>query len=134
MDLSNKTPARLVQVSLIFSIGNFIISGFSSETFVLFILFTLTVYISCKIYLTFCDLKENSKADYIALSDLQTYLQIAALLFITIATFAYSYVFGAFYLFVYAIYLISPYDRDWLAGRSEIVFTGNKLEYRNKQA
>lgn len=132
MDLSDKTPARLVQVSLIFSIGNFIISGFSSETLVLFLLFTLTVYISCKIYLTFCDLKSNSNADYIAISDLQTYLQIASLIFITIATFSYSYVFGAFYLFVYSIYLISPYDRDWLAGRSEIVYTDNKLEYRNK--
>ena len=133
MDLSNKTPARLVQVSLIFSIGNFIISGFSPESWVLFILFTLTVYISCKIYLIFCDLKENSKVDYIALNNLQTHLQVAALLFITIATFSYSYVFGAFYLFVYVIYLISPYDRDWLAGRSEIVFTGKKLEYRNKE-
>jgi hypothetical protein len=132
MDLSNKTPTRLVQVSLIFSIGNFIISDFTSETFVLFILFTLTVYVSCKIYLIVCDLKDNSKTDYIAISDLQTYLQVASILFITIATFAYSYVFGAFYLFVYAIYLISPYDRDWLAGRSEIVLTDNKLEYRNK--
>ena len=131
MDLSDKTPTRLVQVSLLFSIVNIISYGLNSHNIVLFVLFTLTVYVSTKVYLLFRDLKQSATTD---LSDLQTYLQISGILFISIATFAYSYLFGLFYLFVYAIYLISPYDRDWLAGRSEIVFTGNKLEYRRKEA
>lgn len=131
MDLSDKTPVRLVQVSLIFSIANFFISGVNTNSLVLFVLFTLTVYISCKIYITLRELKITVTAD---LTDLQTYLQIAGILFIGIATFAYSYLFGLFYLFVYAIYLISPYDRDWIAGRSEIIFRENRLEYRRKEA
>ncbi len=131
MDLSTKTPVRLVQVSLLFSIANFFINGFNVQSLLLFAVFTLTVYISTNIYLTFRSLKQTGKVD---VSDLQSYLQIAGLLFIGVATFAYSYLFGLFYLFVYAIYLISPYDRDWLAGRSEIVFTGNKLEYRQNNA
>ncbi len=131
MDLSDKTPVRLVQVSLFFSIANFFISGVTTNSLVLFVLFTLTVYISCKIYITLRELKITVTAD---LTDLQTYLQIAGILFIGIATFAYSYLFGLFYLFVYAIYLISPYDRDWIAGRSEIIFRENRLEYRRKEA
>ncbi|WP_250658070.1 hypothetical protein [Alkalimarinus coralli] len=131
MDLSDKTPIRLVQVSLLFSIANFLISGLNTQTIILFVVFTLTVFVGTKLYLLFRALKQTSSAD---VSELQTYLQIMSILFIGIATFSYSYLFGAFYVFVFAIYYISPYDRDWLAGRSEIVFNENKLEYRRNQA
>lgn len=129
MDLSDKTPLRLVQISLIFTITNLIISGLNGYTFMLAILFTLTIYASAKVYLSFEDLKNRIASD---ISELETFLQILAVIFIGIATFTYSYMFGLFYLFVYGVYLISPYDRDWLAGRSDIIFTGNKLEYRQK--
>lgn len=132
MDLSDKTPTRLVQVSLLFSLANFFIYGLNTHSIILFIVFTLTVFASTKLYLLFTALKHTSNNANI--TELQTYLQLASVLFIGIATFSYSYMFGVFYLFVFAIYLISPYDRDWIAGRSEIVFSENKLEYRRNQA
>lgn len=132
MDLSDKTPIRLVQVSLLFSVANFLVSGLNTHNIVLFIVFTLTVFVSTKLYLIFRALKESTTTPIV--SELQSYLQVGSVLFIGVATFSYSYLFGLFYLFVFAIYLISPYDRDWLAGRSEIVFTENKLEYRKNQA
>lgn len=132
MDLSDKTPIRLVQVSLLFSAANFIINGLNAYNIVLFIVFTLTVFVSTKLYLLFTDLKQSTKSE--DLTELQSYLQLGSVIFIGVATLSYSYMFGIFYLFVFAIYLISPYDRDWLAGRSEIVFNENKLEYRRNQA
>ncbi|UZE94599.1 hypothetical protein [Alkalimarinus alittae] len=132
MDLSDKTPIRLVQVSLLFSLANFLINGLNTHNIVLFIVFTLTVFVSTKLYLLFTGLKQTTKSEN--LTELQTYLQLGSVLFIGVATLSYSYMFGIFYLFVFAIYLISPYDRDWLAGRSEIVFIENKLEYRRNQS
>lgn len=129
MDLSDKTPIRLVQVSLLFSIANFFINGLNMYSLVLFVVFTLTVFVSTKLYLLFRALKQSTTTPIVG--ELQPYLQLGGVLLIGVATFTYSYMFGLFYLLVFAVYLISPYDRDWLAGRSEIVFIENKLEYRN---
>ncbi|WP_020407312.1 hypothetical protein [Hahella ganghwensis] len=127
MQLTDKTPARLVQVSLFFSLANFIFSGVNAQSLVLFAVFTVSVYTTTRIFILFNQIQQTAAVD---LSELKSYMLIAAVLFIGIATFAYSYVFGVFYLFITGVYFISPYDRDWLAGRSKIVVFDNKVEYR----
>ena len=127
MELTDKTPVRLTQVSLFFSVANFIINGLGFSSIGLFLIFTLSVFSTTKIFVTVNQLQHSTNAD---MSGLMLQLFITALLFIGIATFAYSCLFGIFYLFVAAVYLISPYDRDWLSGKSELVLSSNKIEYR----
>ena len=127
MELTEKTPVRLTQVSLFFSIANFILNGVNSSSLLLFLVFTLAVYSTTRIFIALNQLQHSSHAD---MSDLMLHITIAGVLFVGIATFAYSYLFGVFYAFVTIVYLISPYDRAWLAGRSRIVIYDNKVEYR----
>lgn len=127
MDFSERTPMRLTQVSFIFSLINFFISGFNSATIILFLVFTLAVYSTTKIFVAINQLQHSTHAD---MSSLSLNLLIAGVLFIAIASFNYSHLFGVFYLVIAVIYLISPYDRAWLAGKSKIVMRDNKIEYR----
>ncbi len=127
MQLSDKTPIRLVQVSLFFSVANFIFSGFNWQSLIFFAVFTLSVYTTTRLFILLNELQQTAAVD---ITELKMYLGVAAILFIGIATFSYSYVFGVFYLFVVGVYFISPYDRAWLAGRSKIVVFDNKVEYR----
>ena len=127
MELTDKTPVRLTQVSLFFSVANFIINGLGGSSIGLFLIFTLSVFSTTKIFVTVNHLQHSTNTD---MSSLMLQLFIAALLFIGIATFAYSCLFGIFYLFVAAVYLISPYDRAWLSGKSDLVVSSNKIEYR----
>jgi len=128
MALTNKTPARLTQISLVFSLFNFFSNGLNSSTILLFIVFTLSVYSSARIWVAVNQVQHSSYGD---MSGLSMHLVIAAILFIGIATFTYSALFGVFYICVAAIYLISPQDRGWLAGNKQIVIVGNKIEYRD---
>ena len=127
MQLSDKTPMRLVQVSLFFSLANFIYDGFHWHSIILFAIFTLSVYTTTRLFILLNELQQTATVD---MTEFKMYLGIAAVLFIGIATFAYSYMFGVFYLFVVGVYFISPYDRAWLAGRTKIVVFDNKVEYR----
>ncbi|OZG75302.1 hypothetical protein BTA51_02645 [Hahella sp. CCB-MM4] len=127
MLLTDKTPARLAQVSLFFSIANFVFDGINGHSLLLFAVFTLSVYTTTRIFILFNQIQQTAAVDF---GELKNYLLVAAVLFIGIATFAYSYLFGVFYLFITGVYFISPYDRDWLAGRSKIVVFENKVEYR----
>ncbi|AZZ89983.1 hypothetical protein EUZ85_04370 [Hahella sp. KA22] len=127
MQLSDKTPTRLVQVSLFFSAAHFLFGGVTWSNILLFLVFTGTVYISTKLFIILQQLQMATVTD---LSELKLYLLGAAVLFVGIATFAYSYMFGVFYLFITGVYFISPYDRAWLAGKSRMVVYDNKVEYR----
>ncbi len=127
MGLTEKTPTRLTQVSLFFSAANFIVSGINLSSVILFLVFTISVYSTTKIFIALNDIQHSTHAD---MSDLMLHMLIAAILFIGIATFAYSYLFGIFYAFVAVVYFISPYDRAWLAGRSRLIIYDNKVEYK----
>lgn len=127
--VSEKTPVRLVQVSLAFSFVNFLVNGLNGQTLLAFLAFTITVYFSGRIALLLGSpgMKMLPEAEGLKLPLLGfCALQIA------IVTLTYSWLFGAFYLSVFAIYMISPYDRDWLLGSSKVVMVGNKIEYRKE--
>jgi len=126
MQLSDKTPIRLVQVSLFFSLANFIFTGFNWHSVALFAIFTLSIYATTRLFILLNEIQQTATVD---ITKFKMYLGIAAILFIGIATFTYSYMFGVFYLFVVGVYFISPYDRAWLAGRTKIVILDNKIEY-----
>lgn len=127
MQLSEKTPERLVLVSLFFSLLNFIIAGFNSGTFVLFLVFTATVFASVKLFLL---LQTIESAALVETGEFKAYLGLLAIFFVSIATFSYSWLFGVFYGLVLAVYWISPYDRAWLTGKAQLVVHDNKVEYR----
>lgn len=127
MSVSEKTPERLVLVSLFFSLVQFMMNGVNGASILLFLVFTLSVYVSVKLFLLLHRIESTALVDT---ADFKFYLGIAALLFITIATFSYSWVFGVFYGFVLAVYFISPYDRAWLTGKAHLVMQDNKIEYR----
>ena len=127
MQLSEKTPVRLVAVSLFFSAFNFMMQGISASTILLFLVFTTTVFASVKLFLL---LQKIETAALIETGELKTYLALLALLFVGIASFQYSWLFGVFYGLVLAVYYISPYDRAWLNGKAKLVVHDNKVEYR----
>lgn len=117
----------MVQVSLAFSLVNFIIIGVSLYSLLLFAVFSFSVYATTRIAV----ILTNSELQLIPeLESLKFHLLLLGVLFIGIATFAYSYLFGIFYATVAIIYAISPYDRDWLLGESKVVVVGNKIEYQ----
>lgn len=127
MKLSDKTPTRLVQISLFFSVANLVISGFAISAFFLLIVFTLSVYTFAKIAVVLLSPRLQDQA---GVDELKFYFGVLAVIFITIATFGYSALFGIFYLTLAVIYLISPYDRDWVSGDVDIVLVGDKIEYK----
>lgn len=127
MSISEKTPERLVLVSLFFSLVNFLFNGINGASILLFLVFTASVFISVKLFLLLHRIEATALVDT---AEFKFYLGMAALFFITIATFSYSWLFGVFYGFVVAVYYISPYDRAWLSGKAEIVMSENKIEYR----
>ncbi len=127
--VSEKTPSRLVKVSLAFSFVNFLVSGVNSSTLLAFLVFTATVYFSGRIALM---LGSHALKMVPEVEDLKLPLLGFCAIQIAIVTFTYSWLFGAFYVAVFAIYMISPYDRDWLLGSSKVVVVGNKLEYRKE--
>lgn len=131
MSLSDKTPVRLVQISLFFSVANFIINGINSAEILLFLVFTLSVYVSTRLFILLETISSTRLSD---VDEFKFYLGVAAVLFIGIATFAYSWLFGAYYAFVFGVYWISPYDREWIAGRSKLVVFDNKVEYQKTEA
>ncbi|MBK8971159.1 MAG: hypothetical protein IPM37_07210 [Hahellaceae bacterium] len=127
MQLSEKTPERLVLVSLFFSAAHFLFSGINGASIVLFLVFTATVFASVKLFLLLQKIEATALVD---VSELKAYLSVLGVLFISIATFNYSWMFGLFYGLVIAVYFISPYDRAWLTGKAELVLHENKVEYR----
>jgi hypothetical protein len=131
LKISDKTPLRLTQVSLAFSFVNFLLTGLNWHSILVFLIFTISVYASCRVAMLLlsphlCALPEAES--------LKFHLSILGVVFIAIATFSYSLLFGIFYVSVTAVYLISPYDRDWLMGESKVVVVGNKVEYRKEES
>jgi hypothetical protein len=127
MELTDRTPLRLTQVSLLFSLANFIISGVSGSSIGLFLIFTLSIYSTTKIYVSINQIQHSTHAD---MSSLIMNMVIAGIIFIGIASFTYSHLFGIFYVTIAVVYLVSPYDRSWLAGKTRIVVYNNKVEYQ----
>ncbi len=127
MPLSEKAPERLVLVSLFFSAFNFTLEGVNAASLLLFAAFTVTVYACVKLQVL---LQRPSLTTAQDGTELRTWLGLLALVFISIATFSYSWVFGAFFAMVIVVYRISPYDRAWLTGKAQIVVHGNRVEYR----
>jgi len=126
MELTDKSPLRLTQISLIFSLVNFVANGINSSSIILFLVFTILVYSTTRILVAISTLQHSTYAD---MSGLSGHLVIAGLLFIGIAAFTYSALFGVFYLVVGTLYLISPNDRAWLAGKKQISLIDNKIQY-----
>lgn len=130
LKLSDKTPIRLTQVSLAFSFVNFLVTGINWHSIAIFLVFTAAVYCSCRVALLILSPQLNAVPE---IEPLKFHLAILGIIFISIATLTYSWIFGIFYLAVTAVYLISPYDRDWLMGESKVVVVGNKVEYRKEE-
>ncbi|MCP5160388.1 MAG: hypothetical protein H7A00_01790 [Hahellaceae bacterium] len=131
MILSDKTPVRLVQMSLFFSAVNFLMAGIHVSSILLFLVFSASVYICSRLFILVERLDMTLTPE---LPEIRSFLMLGAVLFISIASFAYSWVFGVFYASVFGLYLISPYDRDWIAGKSSMVVHDNKVEYRKSEA
>lgn len=131
LKISDKTPLRLTQVSLAFSLVNFLVTGLSWHSVLVFIVFTIAVYSSCRVALLVLSPQLNAVPE---IEPLKFHLSILGVLFISIVTLSFSWLFGIFYVAVTAVYLISPYDRDWLMGESKVVVVGNKVEYRKEEA
>ncbi|PIE43567.1 MAG: hypothetical protein CSA50_04435 [Gammaproteobacteria bacterium] len=129
LEISKKMPIRLVQISLAFSLVNFFVQGLSWNSFLLFVLFTLSVYVSAQVIalINSPELKMIPEVEA-----LKSYLLTLFGLFVMIATCTYSCLFGVFYLAIGLVYLISPYDRDWLLGQSKLVVIDNKIEYQKE--
>ncbi|PID44451.1 MAG: hypothetical protein CSB48_01855 [Proteobacteria bacterium] len=130
-NINERAPLRLVKVSLAFSLVNFFVQGLNWDSLLVFILFTSSVYVSAQIALLV------NSPDFKMIPEIEPLrLNLLAFcgIFIVIATFAYSCLFGVFYAVIGLIYLISPYDREWLTGQSKIVIVGNKVEYRKGSA
>lgn len=125
--LSEKTPERLVLISLFFSLLNFFGHGLNGQSILVFLAFTASVFIVVKLFMLVQKLDAQGLD---GLDELKGWLTAAAVLFIGIATFTCSWMFGTFFACVVAVYFISPYDRAWLAGKAEIVVHDNKVEYR----
>ena len=128
MDFTDRTPMRLTLVSLLFSLVNFIVAGVNSSSITLFLVFTLSIYSVTRIFVAINQLQHSTHAD---MSSLIMHLLLAGAVFVGIASFTYSHLFGIFYLIVAVVYLISPYDRAWLEGKADIVMYDNKIEYRD---
>jgi len=131
MLLSDKTPTRLVQLSLFFSAVNFLIAGIHLSSLILFLVFTASVYITSRLFILVERLDMTLAPE---LPEIRSYLLLSAILFIGVASCAYSWVFGVFYASVFGLYIVSPYDRDWIAGKSSMVVHENKVEYRKSEA
>ncbi|RMF13852.1 MAG: hypothetical protein D6758_12455 [Gammaproteobacteria bacterium] len=128
--LSEKTPIRLVQISMVFSVAQLIVGGLNLANLFLIAVFTLSVYVLSRLYTLLEVICTTALTDT---TEFRQLLGVAAVLFIGIATFSWSWLFGGFFGFVVAVYLISPYDRDWLAGRMQLVVFDNKVEYRRTE-
>lgn len=126
MELTDKSPIRLTQISLIFSLVNFFANGFNSASIILFIVFTMLVYSTTRILVAISTLQHSTYAD---MSGLSGHLVIAGLLFTGIAALTYSALFGVFYVVIGTLYLISPNDRAWLAGKKQLSIIDNKIQY-----
>ncbi|WP_369600303.1 hypothetical protein AAIA72_10655 [Hahella sp. SMD15-11] len=131
LSLSEKTPVRLVQISLPFSVAQLLLGGLNWPNLWLIAVFTLSVYVLARLYTLLEVITLTSLTDT---TEFRQLLGVAAVLFIGIATFTWSWLFGTYFAFVVAVYLISPYDRDWLAGRMQMVVYDNKVEYRRVDA
>jgi len=127
MKLGNKTPTRLVQVSLFFSVTNLVLSGFSGSAFLLLLVFTLSVYSFAKVAVALWNPRLQDQA---ALDQLKFHFGVLAVIFITIATIGYSMLFAIFYLTLAVVYMTSPYDRDWVSGDADIVLEGGQVHYK----
>jgi len=128
MDLAEKAPLTLTKVSLFFSLINFFISGVNTSSIILFLVFTLSVYSTTRIFVAISQLQH---ATYTEKRSFYLHLLIVGLIFVGIASFSYSLIFGIFYSAIIAIYIISPHDRAWLAGKKKLVFVKNKVEYQD---
>jgi ABC-type phosphate transport system permease subunit len=127
MKLGDKTPTRLVQVSLFFSVTNLVLSGFSGSAFLLLLVFTLSVYSFAKVAVVLWSPRLQDQA---AWDQLKFHFGVLAVIFITIATVGYSMLFAVFYLTLAVVYMISPYDRDWVSGDADIVLEGGQVHYK----
>lgn len=127
MQATDKLAGRLTLIAFVFAFINCLFEGFSGGSLLLLVVLTVSVYCSSKLYGSMLRLAEQAPLET---ASLRFFLTILGLIFIAIATLTYSVMFGVFFGLIAALFIISPQDRDWLAGRSRIVMTDNKLEYR----
>ncbi|MAM87035.1 hypothetical protein [Allohahella sp. A8] len=127
MQTTDKFPGRLTLIAVIFALINCVFQGFSGASILLLFVFTLSVFCCAKLMVSMQKLADVAPLET---ASLRFFLTVLGLIFVAIATFSYSYLFGVYFALIAALYVISPQDRDWLSGRTRIVMHDNRVEYR----